>query len=254
MKAVCVDDERKIMEYTLALLKKQRLIDEAFGFVRSSEALDWLKENDADIVICDYIRNNGDDVIEQPDNPEVIIESGIDAIDNLYGNRYGEYVVAWNKLYKTDIFNKLRYPVGMIHEDEAIFGEVFSRAGKVVRTERILYNYRINNESSIMSSAYSVKKLDIIKAIEFRMETFKSRGLQKYYEKDSFKYLYKILLNEIELKKLDGDNSIAIHELQEKYWTKYKESLKFGWTLKRKMGMLIFGLCPKAYLLRYKKQ
>ena len=45
MKAVCVDDERKIMEYTLALLKKQRLIDEAFGFVRSSEALDWLKEN-----------------------------------------------------------------------------------------------------------------------------------------------------------------------------------------------------------------
>lgn len=53
MKAVCVDDERKIMEYTLALLKKQQLIDEAYGFVRSAEVLDWLKENEADIAVLD---------------------------------------------------------------------------------------------------------------------------------------------------------------------------------------------------------
>ncbi len=217
------------------------------------ELLHLAKEQEADIVICDYLKNSGDISVTQPAEPDIVIQSGTDAIDNIYGSRYGEYVVAWNKLYRKEIFDNLRYPVGMIHEDEAIFGEIFCRASKVVRTERILYNYRTNNSSSIMSSEFSIKRLDIIKALEMRMGTFTRQGLKGYYEKDSFKYLYKILLNIVELKKLEGQHSDIIKELKKKYWTKYRESLGFNWSIKRKVGMFFFGIYPKAYLLRYKK-
>ena len=217
------------------------------------ELVRLIEEYEADIAICGFKRNSGDEDIIQPQDPAVISESGTEAIDNLYGSHYTEYVVAWNKLYKKEIFDGIRYTEGMIHEDEAICGEVYCRARKVVRTDKVLYNYRSNNSSSIMTSGYSVKRLDILKALELRMETYRRYGLQKYYEKDSFKYLYKILLNEIEIRKLDSDNREIIKGLKEKYWTKYKEALGFDWSIKRKLGMLFFGLFPKAYLIRYKK-
>ncbi|MBR6147725.1 MAG: glycosyltransferase [Lachnospiraceae bacterium] len=217
------------------------------------ELLGLAQNNEADIAICAYQKSDGNIAVSQPAEPGVIIETGIEAIDNLYSDRYGIYVVAWNKLYNRKLFEETRYPVGLIHEDEAVFGDLFLKAKKVIRTERILYNYRVNNITSIMSSNYSLKRLDILKAMEKRMETYKINGLQKYYEKDSFKYLYKILLNEIEIKRLKEDNRAVIKELKKKYWIKYKEALKFKWNMKRKIAMFIFGIFPKAYLLRHKE-
>ncbi len=241
-------------------------IDKATGeYICFIDSDDWIENtyleelfelavrNEADITICAYQKNTGDAVVTQPKEAKFVIENGIDAIDNLYSDKYGIYVVAWNKLYRRNLFSDLRYPVGMIHEDEAILGDLFCEAKKVVRTERILYNYRVNNETSIMSSGYSLKRLDILKAMERRMETYKRRGLKRYYEKDSFKYLYKILLNEIEIKNIKGDNRAVLKELNNKYWSKYKEALHFNWSLKRKIAMFFFGVFPKAYLLRHKQ-
>ncbi len=217
------------------------------------ELLYIAEQNEADISICRYVKNNGDISISQPLQAEETIETGIDAINNLYGCRYGEYVVAWNKMYKNELFEEVRYPVGMIHEDEAVFGELFCRAKTVVRTDRILYNYRVNNSESIMSQSYSLKRLDILKAIEMRMDTFERYGLRQYYEKDSFKYLYKILLNVIEIENLNANQKNIIKDLKKKYWKKYREVLHFNWSIKRKLGLIFFGLFPKTYLLRYRK-
>ena len=210
-------------------------------------------EKQADITICAYKRNTGEEAIEQPKEIEETVETGTEALGNIWSSRYGEYVVAWNKLYNRKLFEENRYTVGMIHEDEAICANLYINAQKVARTNRILYNYRVNNSTSIMTSNYSLKRLDIIKAIEIRMDILKQNGLTAYYEKDSFKYMYKILLNIIEVKRLPGDNSKVLKELKGKYWDKYRESKGFDWSIKRKAGMFFFGLFPKAYLLRYKK-
>ena len=217
------------------------------------ELYDLIEDRQADLAICGYKKNNGDICIIQPDEENVTEETGVDAIDNLYGAGCLQYIVAWNKLYKKELFDGVRFPMGMIHEDEVICTQILVRAGKVVRTDRILYNYRVNNDASIMSVGYSLKRLDIIKAIEIRMDLYRKENLRKYYEKDSFKYLYKILLNIVEIKKLPGDNSAVLSELRKKYWGKYRESLGFGWSIKRKIGMFFFGLVPKAYLIRYRK-
>jgi len=211
-------------------------------------------EHNADVVICDIKKNTGDESISQPSELEIVKESGFEAIDNIYSARYMQYVVAWNKLYRRTIFDQFQYTVGLIHEDEAIIGHIYSIADRVVRTNRILYNYRVSNDSSIMSKKYSLKRLDILKAMELRMALFQEKGYKKYYEKDSFKYMYKILLNIIEVGKMDEKHPEVIKELKEKYWRKYKESHSFDWSLKRRIGMLLFGICPKAYLLKYKSR
>ena len=53
MKAICVDDERIIMEDTLSMCLKLPEIDEAQGFVRAKDALVWLEQNSADLALLD---------------------------------------------------------------------------------------------------------------------------------------------------------------------------------------------------------
>lgn len=211
------------------------------------------KEYLADVVICDFIKNDGTGVITQPSKEEIVEETGYEAIANIYTQNYLRYVVAWNKLYRRSIFDNVKYMSGIIHEDEAICGDIYCACSKVIRTNYIFYNYRVNNNTSIMSSEYSLKRLDILKALENRMSLFEKKGYREYYEKDSFKYMYKILLNIIEIRKIPQDNTSVIRDLKKIYWKKYKESLNFNWSIKRKAGMCVFGLFPRLYLLRYKK-
>lgn len=206
----------------------------------------------ADVVICDFLKNEGEGVITQPLSEVIVEETGYEAIANIYTQNYLRYVVAWNKLYRRSIFDNIKYLTGIIHEDEAICADIFCACAKVIRTNRVLYNYRVNNSTSIMSSEYNLKRLDILKALENRMSLFEQKGYREYYEKDSFKYMYKILLNIIEIRKIPEDNTSVIRDLKKTYWKKYKESLDFHWSLKRKAGMFVFGLFPRLYLLRYK--
>lgn len=53
MKAICVDDERAIVEETVSLCLELPEIDEAKGFTQPEEALEYLEENRADIAILD---------------------------------------------------------------------------------------------------------------------------------------------------------------------------------------------------------
>lgn len=225
---------------------------------------DWLEENyfgrllevakntEADIVQCGYCSR-----VEGENAPEVIAEAdmemtGIEAIDRIYSKHNVEMVVIWNKLYKRAIFDGLRFEEGMIHEDEALVAQMYYRAEKMVFISDRLYNYRVDNTQSTMGKSYSIKHLDMIKALEIRMDFYKDKALNDYYEKDSFKYLYKILLNINDIKKLQGNYSAVIKELKNKYWAKYHESLSFSWSVKRKAGMLFFGVFPAMYKLRYK--
>lgn len=53
MRAICVDDERIILEDTVSLCMELPQIDEAKGFTRALDALLWLEDNDADLALLD---------------------------------------------------------------------------------------------------------------------------------------------------------------------------------------------------------
>lgn len=53
MKVICVDDERLLMEDTVALCRALEVVDEVVGFTRPMDALKWLESNRADAALLD---------------------------------------------------------------------------------------------------------------------------------------------------------------------------------------------------------
>lgn len=67
---------------------------------------------------------------------------------------------AWDKLYRANLFEGIRYPVGEINEDEAIVLHLLDRCTRVCYTNEVFYHYmRREDGSSITTSAFHEKKL-----------------------------------------------------------------------------------------------
>lgn len=66
---------------------------------------------------------------------------------------------AWDKIYKKEVHEDIRFPEGEINEDEAIALKLIDRCEKIVYTNEALYNY-LSRPNSITTSKFSEKNLD----------------------------------------------------------------------------------------------
>ena len=85
------------------------------------------------------------------------------------------YLVAWNKLYRREVFRTLRYPVGRINEDVFVFAELFDTIKMVVCVEQPLYFYR-QRTGSIMQSKCTLRNLDEMWSFVHCFECFQRSG------------------------------------------------------------------------------
>ena len=53
MRVICVDDERLLMEDTVALCREISIVKDVKGFIKPAEALSWLEEERADVALLD---------------------------------------------------------------------------------------------------------------------------------------------------------------------------------------------------------
>lgn len=205
--------------------------------------------NNADIVVCDFVREYEDKINKKKlkeTKYEVNIFNNIQALKQLYKVKY-TYVVAWNKLYKRELFNNIRYKDGFICEDEFIIHHLLYKSVKTIYISEILYHY-FQREGSIINSEYNIKRLDKIKALHERVEFFseiKEFNLKYKAEKDywdSMIWAYFIVKNKIkssknELKGLKEDFNHTIIDL-------LKNPL-FTW--KNKVFIILFWISPNLY-------
>jgi glycosyltransferase involved in cell wall biosynthesis len=77
-------------------------------------------------------------------------------------------VVAWNKLYKKEIFDDIRYPKGKLHEDEFIIHRIFYKCKNMVVIDQPLYFYTRRNDS-IVAQMSSKRILDSLEAFADRV-------------------------------------------------------------------------------------
>ena len=64
-------------------------------------------------------------------------------------------VFAWGKLYRTSLFEDIRFLLGRYHEDAYTTYKLVHKANKVVNTIMIGYAYR-NNSYSIMNAGFTL--------------------------------------------------------------------------------------------------
>jgi glycosyltransferase involved in cell wall biosynthesis len=144
-------------------------------------------------------------------------------------------VNAYNKLYKKEIFDHVRYPEGMITEDAAVILKVLEQTTKVVIDTSQKYYY-YHRENSISSNHFSKKDLDTIKA----WEDNEKHVLKKYPELKNlvhtrvcwayFTVLDKMMNSQIEKEDLTTQKEIirflrknSLFVLKNQYFTKQRK-------------------------------
>lgn len=156
-------------------------------------------------------------------------------------------VAAWNKVYKKEIFDDLRYPKGQIYEDNFLILDVLSKCDHAFVTTAKLYNYRRHAES-ITGGRYREEEMDRIIASQKNYNIFKERYPQyleyaeAYLYKNCFSILGKMILD---MDKVDpNDMSNVINRLNDNIGFILK-SREF--TLKRKISAVALRIHPVLF-------
>lgn len=148
------------------------------------------QDYECDIAQCDFLMVS-EQSIKLPLNSQgsLLFYTGKQAIHELCtGKEDVKYTIAWNKIYRRDLFRKVRYPLGRIHEDEFTTYQILWKARKIVITNQYLYYY-LQRQKSIMGKKYSIKRLDVLDAFKERMNFLKEHKLEKEYLVTMQKYI-----------------------------------------------------------------
>lgn len=215
------------------------------------------EEEQADMAMCnfEYIYEKGvernSSLSDSPIKNEVLLKEEV--IDKLFQDKAWYYIVAWNKIYKRELWKDLHYPKGYIYEDEAVIHRLLNRCNKVVTLEEKLYYYR-QVQGSIMHCDNKEKRLDIYFALADRIlylhkkiSEEKMRMLFYKYWNNFFEDYYKCM-----------DNSSLTIYLRRMKKTLIKVLPVFAvehfFTVKDILGILIFLVDSKIYRKKYMKK
>ena len=127
------------------------------------------------------------------------IYNNINAIEEIIDNKNLNTNV-WNKLYKRELFNDIRFPKGKIHEDEFVTYKVFYRAKTVSYVNKELYYY-FSNDTGIMKNLNINSKFDWIEAIEERNEFLLSIKEKSLFNKSNSYLFFNLIKIRYNIKK-----------------------------------------------------
>lgn len=138
-------------------------------FITFLDPDDWLEEkaievlynslqnHQADISCCGYYLASEEEIKSVWDSDKDIIWSREEALQTLFiGKEMKDF--AWGKLYKTKLFDGVRFPKGWYFEDISTTYKTFNKAKKIVKIEKPLLYYRQHDASINSSNTKTPKK------------------------------------------------------------------------------------------------
>lgn len=154
--------------------------------------------------------------------------------------RSGDIFIAWEKLYKKELFESIRFPAGMIYEDEFTTYKVMFAVKDVAVITNRLYIYYFS-ETSILRSNWNEQKFANIDAVLQQIEFFRKNGYRAIEKKmrtklaDVIKLDFEIIKKEPA--KYNRFKKILEEKIEDSYKRQYHQlsALPFirGWFLRR---------------------
>lgn len=128
-------------------------------------------------VACCCFQSFEDDVPPRRHNAEIHSKTmtGHAAVLSVYNATGDVSVTAWGKLFQKELLRDRRFPIGKIHEDQALIPVVLCNAATVVTVDAELYYYR-DRPGSIMNKAFSEKRFDNMEGIDGCIRYFQEEG------------------------------------------------------------------------------
>ena len=202
---------------------------EYIGFVDSDDYIEadmyevlynLLKQYNADVSICNFYTvsqgkiaiKNAENGIKEYNRIEILKEVLLD-------NNIQSY--AWNKLYKKELFDEIKYPVGKKYEDIGTTFYLLEKCNKVVVTGKSEYYY-INRQDSIVNNVTESTITDYIELIMQRYDYIEKNIKElSSYNKDYLKRILKTAEKDIKSLNEVGDYT------KKKYEELYNKVQKF---------------------------
>ncbi len=160
--------------------------------------LDAVINNGALMSICNYVQANELSSFNMISDYDVILKESEEA----YVDDEIATMPAFTKLYSRVLWKDLRFPKGKLHEDAYITHIPIFSAKKIATVHEKLYFYYYN-ETGIMNSSWSPKRMDELDAWKKRLKYLKQNNYKNAYKKDlqSFLWIFIQRLSEIDKKK-----------------------------------------------------
>lgn len=149
-------------------------VDERGEYVAFVDSDDWvepdyiesmlktLKECGTDAAQCGhYITYSAKHEEDKNKNHSTTVLNRIQAIESLCRNNLWD-VTAWNKLYRLDLFECVRYPEGLLYEDTATTYRITQLCNKVAVNMAPKYHYVQRYSSIANGTIWTDNKLDFI--------------------------------------------------------------------------------------------
>lgn len=149
-----------------------------------------IKNNDSEVSICSFslVDEKGEKIKDELlDSGEVCL-SGKQILEKVLTADGYRYVVAWNKLYRSTLFEKFQFKIGKLYEDEFLNYPLFWECQKVSIVEEPLYLY-VQREGSIVQSNMTLEKIKMKDEMHTsRIEFYSDKGHSFLHEKACQQY------------------------------------------------------------------
>ena len=148
------------------------------------------EELNVSVSVCSYEETEG----ASPTVDDSALKAILWSAEQFYMQKLVNATIACGKLYRKDCFEKRRYPVGRIHEDEFVTYRILLEAEKIAFVEAPLYAYFVNS-SGITKSAWNQKRMDALDACQEQIAYFEQENLPSLKER-SIRTYARMLMNQ----------------------------------------------------------
>lgn len=154
--------------------------DDYIDITTVEKMINLVKEYHIDLVQFDYTNILGPIKLEKKQVKEKPFIEDISKSPNLLLDKTGH---CWRNFYNHSLIEELKFPEGVIYEDNAFTYPTLTKAGKILRFKKVLYYYRRNlNSITIKNKIHPNEKiLDIFKATDYIKYNCKQIGTYDSY-------------------------------------------------------------------------
>lgn len=209
-----------------------------------------LKENGAEISVCDYRAfYEGTEIDKNLPSQNLEVWDNVQALQQIFNPQYGtQMVISTNKLFQKNLFDGIRFPVGKIHEDEFTTYKLLHRAERIVYTDLKLYYYLQREDSLTGNGKISPQYFHVLDAFDERSSFLEAQGLEELAKISRQQSLNHMIITYLEAMDDPESDRDILRECKERFDHAYKVvGKKNGYSLKEQVKNRLFCFSPKMF-------
>lgn len=159
--------------------------DDAFAAGMIEKLVNLLNETGAEITACGYYYCETDGRMSAEKSAKRLTDKTVNLTSAKALQKLIQYEInfsVWNKLYRKELFEDIRFPEGRYYEDINLTAKIFEKAGNIALSDEILMYYR-RRKNAITSASTAATVADRISAIK-ELDRFISERSPEIFSKD----------------------------------------------------------------------